>query len=92
MSYNIITHDGKAHMDELLGSALLALHLGGVPEKIERINPQEAADLVSSGNIPENTYFIDCGLVLDSDKGLFDHHQDRALDSAVLLIFNKPCC
>ncbi len=76
-------------MDELLGSALLALHLGGVPEKIERINAQEAAELVSTGEIPENTYFIDCGLVLDSEKGLFDHHQDRALDSAVLLIFDK---
>ena len=48
MSYNIITHDGKAHMDELLGSALLALHLGEVPENIERMNAQEAADLVSS--------------------------------------------
>ncbi len=76
-------------MDELLGSALLALHLKEIPETIERINPQEAADLVSSDNIPDNTYFIDCGLVLDSKKGLFDHHQDRDLDSAVLLIFNE---
>lgn len=89
MSYTIITHDGKAHMDELLGSALLALHLGEVPENIERMNAQDAADLVSSGNISENIYFIDCGLVLDSEKGLFDHHQDRDLDSAVLLIFDK---
>jgi uncharacterized protein UPF0160 len=89
MSYKIITHDGKAHMDELLGSALLALHLGENPEKIERINAQEAADLVASGKLPEDTYFIDCGLVLDSERGLFDHHQDRDLDSSVLLIFNK---
>lgn len=89
MSYTIITHDGKAHMDELLGSALLALHLGEVPEKIERINAQEAAELVITGEIPENTYFIDCGLVLDSERGLFDHHQNRDLDSAVLLIFDK---
>ena len=89
MSYTIITHDGKAHMDELLGYALLALHLGEVPENINRIGAQEAANLVSSGKIPENTYFIDCGLVLDSENGLFDHHQDRDLDSAVLLIFNK---
>ena len=89
MSYTIIIHDGKAHMDELLGSALLALHLGEVPEKIERLNTQEAADLVSSGTIPENTYLIDCGLVFDSEKKLFDHHQDRELDSAALLVFNK---
>jgi len=89
MSYTIIIHDGKAHMDELLGSALLALHLGEVPEKIERISPQVAADLVSSGNIPQNTYFIDCGLAFDSKKNLFDHHQNRELDSAALLVFNK---
>ncbi len=88
MSYNIITHDGKAHMDELLGSALLAIHLNEIPEKIERINPQEASELVEADKRPENTYFIDCGLALDSKKGLFDHHQDRNLDSSVLLIFN----
>ncbi len=89
MSYNIITHNGKAHMDELLGSALLALHLGEPPEKIERMDAGDAANLISDGTIPKNTYFVDCGLVLDSEKGLFDHHQDRYLDSAVLLIFNK---
>ena len=89
MSYKIITHDGKAHMDELLGAALLALHLEEIPEKIERMSAQNAADMISSGTIPENTYFIDCGLVLDPEKGLFDHHQDRELDSAVLLIFNE---
>ncbi len=76
-------------MDELLGSALLALHLGEAPEQLERIPPQEAADRVTSGEIPENTYFIDCGLVLDSERGLFDHHQDRSLNSAALLIFNE---
>jgi hypothetical protein len=89
MSYTIITHNGKAHMDELLGSALLALHLDDVPESIERISAQDAEDLVSNRAIPDNTYFIDCGMVFDSEKGLFDHHQDRELDSAVLLIFNK---
>jgi Uncharacterised protein family (UPF0160) len=89
MSYKIITHDGKAHMDELLGSALLALHLGELPEKIERINSEDAAKAVSDGEIPDNTYYIDCGLELDSEKKLFDHHQDRDLDSSVLQIFNK---
>ncbi|MEA1910262.1 MAG: MYG1 family protein, partial [Spirochaetota bacterium] len=89
MSYTIITHNGKAHMDELLGSALLALHLEEIPENIERMDSQEAADIVEEGNIPENTYFVDCGLALDSERGLFDHHQDRDLDSAVLLIFNE---
>lgn len=89
MSYKIITHNGKAHMDELLGSALLALHLEEIPENIERMDSQEAADLVAEGKTPQDTYFIDCGLVLDRERGLFDHHQDRDLDSAVLLIFNE---
>jgi len=89
MSYKIITHNGKAHMDELLGSALLALHLEEIPENIERMDSQEAADIVANGKLPDDTYFIDCGLVLDSEKGLFDHHQNRDLDSAVLLIFDK---
>ena len=87
--YKIIIHDGKAHMDELLGSALLALHLGEEPESIERMDSQEAAAAVREGNIPPGTYFIDCGLVHDSGRGLYDHHQDRDSDSSALLIFNE---
>lgn len=68
MSYNIITHDGKAHMDELLGSALLALHLGEVPKNIERMNAQEAADLVSSGNISEIHILLTAALYLTVKK------------------------
>ena len=52
MSYKIITHSGKAHMDELLASALLSLHLGETPVSIERIDSQDAARLVE-----ENTIF-----------------------------------
>ena len=89
MLYRIITHDGKAHLDELLGSALLAVHLGEEPESVERIDSRAAADMVREGKIPDNTYFIDCGLVHDSGRKLFDHHQDRNTDSAALLIFNE---
>ncbi len=89
MSYKVITHNGKAHLDELLGCALLALHLGEEPDTIERIDSQEASRIVASGQIPDNTYFIDCGFVLDSGRNLFDHHQDRELDSAALLVFNE---
>ncbi len=89
MPYKIITHDGKAHMDELLGSALLALHLEEEPEDIQRIDSRIAADMVREGNIPDNTYFIDCGLVYDSSRNLYDHHQDGDTDSAALLIFNE---
>lgn len=89
MAYRIIIHDGKAHIDELLGAALLALHLGEEPESIERIDSQEAAEIVRRGGYSENTWFIDCGLVYDRGRRLFDHHQERETDSAALLIFNE---
>jgi len=89
MSYTIITHDGKSHMDELLGIALLALYIGSEPENIIRMDSREASDLVESGNIPDKTYIVDCGMVFDRERRLFDHHQDRDLDCAALLIFNE---
>ncbi|MDC7126863.1 MAG: MYG1 family protein [Spirochaetales bacterium] len=89
MSYKIIIHDGKAHMDELLGCALLALHLQEEPESIERINPQDAALLVKENKVPNDTYVIDCGLVFDSSRKLFDHHHDKDCPCSALLIFNE---
>ncbi len=89
MPYKIITHNGKAHMDEVAASALLALHLGERPESIERIDSQDAAKMVKEGCFPENTYFIDCGMIYDGKRKLYDHHQDRDLDSSALLLFNE---
>ncbi|MDA3811945.1 MAG: MYG1 family protein [Spirochaetaceae bacterium] len=89
MSYTIITHNGKSHMDELLGSALLALYLGEDPDTVIRMDPQEVSKMVDEGNIPEMSYLVDCGLVFDKERRLFDHHQDEKLDCAALLIFNE---
>ena len=89
MPYKIITHDGKAHMDELLASALIALHLNEEPVQIDRIDSQEVAKMVSEGRFSDDTYFIDCGMVYDSKRKLYDHHQDKDCDSAALLIFNE---
>ena len=89
MSYIIITHDGKAHLDELLGSALMALHRGELPSEVIRLDPREAARQVAAGEIPEGAVYIDCGLVLDPPRNLFDHHQDRDLDSSALLLFES---
>lgn len=89
MKYTVITHDGKAHMDEVLGIALLSLYLGTEPETIIRMDAQKASKMVEEGDIPENTYFIDCGLTLDRERKLFDHHQNRDMDCAALLIFNE---
>jgi hypothetical protein len=89
MPFKIITHNGKAHIDEVLGSALLAVHLHEVPETVERISALDVARMVEKNEIPENTYIIDAGLVFDSKKRLFDHHQDGNLPSSALLIFNE---
>lgn len=89
MAYKIITHDGKAHMDELLGSAILALHMGEMPYEIIRLNAQEASEMVSSGELPDDTWYIDCGLQLDPKRKLYDHHQDRELGCSALLLFNE---
>ena len=87
MPYKIITHNGKAHIDELLAAALLAVYKNELPEKIIRINSQEASVLAESGEYDENTYFIDCGLVYDAEKNMFDHHQDINLSCSALLVF-----
>jgi len=87
MPYTIITHDGKAHMDELLASALLALHLKEEPREIRRIPSAEAAGLTGGEEQPADTWFIDCGMALDLENKLIDHHQDGSLGSAALLVF-----
>ena len=51
MSYTIITHNGKAHLDELLGTALLAIHIGESPKEIKRVNAQEGTKMVTSGDL-----------------------------------------
>lgn len=87
MSYKVITHNGKAHMDELMGIALLAYYKKELPDDIIRIHPEEAAEIVKAGNMEENCYFIDCGLELSPEKKLFDHHHSGDLGCAALLVF-----
>lgn len=86
MSYSVVTHDGKAHMDELIGIALLAYNKNELPTQIQRVDSNEASILVR--NKEPNEYFIDCGLIYDPLNGYFDHHQSAELDSAALLVFN----
>lgn len=87
MSYSIITHSGRAHIDEILAIAALAAHKDELPTGIIRLPSEESAALVSDGDIPENCWVIDCGLEFDSSRLLFDHHQDRDLPSAALMVF-----
>ena len=87
MAYRIITHDRKAHLDEVLASAFISIHLGEPPECIIRMPSQEAAAKVAAGDFTEEDWFIDCGMIFDPEKQLFDHHQDNKLGSAALLVF-----
>ena len=87
MSYKVITHNGKAHMDELLAIALLAQYKGSLPSEIIRIHQDESAEILQKEEQDENCYFIDCGLQLDPEKLLFDHHQSKDLGCAALLVF-----
>ncbi|MBN2657884.1 MAG: MYG1 family protein [Spirochaetales bacterium] len=89
MAYKIVVHDGKAHMDEVLGAALLALYKGEEPEEIIRMNALDAEKKVADGSMDREMWFIDCGMVFDPENRLFDHHQDRDLDCSALLIFNR---
>ena len=87
MPYTVITHAGKAHIDEVLAIAALAVHRGESPSEIQRMNSNEAAEIVTAGKIPPNCWVIDCGLRYNPEHRLFDHHQDRELPSAALMIF-----
>jgi hypothetical protein len=87
MSFRVITHYGKAHMDELLAISLISIHKKELPSEIVRMNPQEAAILAESGNYSNDTYFIDCSLVHDSNRNMFDHHQDNDSPCSALLVF-----
>lgn len=89
MSYKIITHDRKAHIDEVLASALLSIHLGEEPLEIVRMPSQEASAKVKNGNPNPDVWFLDCGMVHDPERRLFDHHQDNQLGCAALLVFQE---
>lgn len=87
MSFKVITHNGKAHMDEVLAIVLLAIYNNELPSEITRINPEEAAEIVKKGDISNDTYFIDCGLRYDPSNNIFDHHHSKEIGCSALLVF-----
>ena len=86
MPYSVITHSGKAHIDEIMAIAVLAVFKGENPSAVHRLSAEELMPLLESGESPPDTWVIDCGLIHDPDRRLFDHHQDRELPSAALLM------
>lgn len=86
MPYSVITHSGKAHIDEIMAIAVLAVFKGENPSAVHRLSAEELMPLLESGEPPPDTWVIDCGLIHDPDRRSFDHHQDRELPSAALLM------
>lgn len=87
MSYRVVTHNGKPHLDEIIGITILSIYKDELPTEIIRIHPEDAAKMVKYGETAPDIFFIDCGLQLDSEKQLFDHHQSKELGCSALLIF-----
>lgn len=80
----IFTHDGKAHLDELLACALLL-------SKYQQNNPV----IIRDRNFKENEIYrnVDKSRVIVVDVGdkydgkiFFDHHQDKKIPSSFVLI------
>lgn len=86
--YTVITHNGKAHIDEVMGIALLVYKLGCLPHEIIRIHPDEAVEWIKRGQLGPKTYYIDCGLDFSPEKNIFDHHHSKDLESSAFLVFN----
>ena len=86
MPYSVITHSGKAHIDEIMAIAVLAVFKGENPSAVHRLSAEELMPFLESGEPPPDTWVIDCGLIHDPDRRLFDHHQGRELPSAALLM------
>ncbi|MDC7231887.1 MAG: MYG1 family protein [Spirochaetales bacterium] len=87
--YRIITHAGKAHLDELVACALLAVSRGTQPFEIIRQENRVTEALIKENALQEKDWVLDCGMEYDPSRRLYDHHQDGELPSAALLIFNE---
>lgn len=84
-NYTVITHNGKAHIDEIVAIALLAVFRKKNPYKIKRVNHEVAFKFISRGLVSPNLYYIDCGGEFNIDKRIFDHHHDNIPSSAKLV-------
>ena len=76
--YKIVAHPGSAHKDDFLSVSVLLATLKQA--EVFRREPTEE-DL----NDPD-TYVVDVGLELSSERHNFDHHQDRSLPCAFHLV------
>ena len=76
-----ITHPGKCHPDESLCGAIIHLLFGDIP--IYRRQPTEA-------ELDDPTVFVfDTGGSFNPKKNNFDHHQNKTLPAACLLMWDR---
>jgi len=87
--FRIYTHKGKAHMDEVVAAALLCIYKEKIPAEVHRLDNREIEQLIEDQTLGSNDWVLDCGLHLNPDKRLFDHHQSRDMDSTALLVFHQ---
>jgi len=78
MIKKIVTHGGRAHLDEVMAISVLKLYYQGLSATpVERVNAVLPEDLEN----PE-IMLIDVGMSLDFDKNNLDHHQYNGGKSA----------
>ncbi|MBF9017850.1 MULTISPECIES: MYG1 family protein [unclassified Oceanispirochaeta] len=87
--FRIFTHKGKAHLDELVASALLALVRERQPDEIIRQENRDTEKLIAENALEKDDWVLDCGMVYDPARQMFDHHQDGTLPSTALMIFDE---
>jgi len=87
ISKSFYTHNGTFHADDVMSAALFLL-MGGRPEKIYRVNRDEAKSRAESAlRVGSNSIIADCGGIHSPEKGLFDHHQGGCTKSSCGLMF-----
>lgn len=75
----IVVHAGQAHLDEVLAVALL---FGAMGRKVPVVRRDPTDE--EKGN--PNVLVVDVGMQHDPDKGNFDHHQEKGLPAAFVLV------
>lgn len=73
MCHQIITHSQRFHADEIMAIVLLELYYFN-NEKYNIIRTRDI-EIIKKGQSCNNTFVIDVGLIFDTEKLNFDHHQ-----------------
>lgn len=81
--YDVRTHSGAFHSDEISALACAIEFWGLDPDDISRVREASVDDL-SNPNIT----FIDVGGNYSIEHGNFDHHHDETLEASNLLLFD----